>query len=207
MRLLSSAPCRRRPLSSNVRHRNKVCAMLHQNQRPSARAEQPRSGRAAGCRLLTRTSAAAGAPRKRRRSEQNEIAAAAHNPGSRCSQQESNHMEPQCHIERIHCVGRSGIQSVCGAAATTTAASGFGWLRPLECLTTRVQQRGAEGIWYAKQRMAFPGPAQRWRACCAALPNPSLKRSANGSAHRSSSAGPAAHFALAARRALPLSPA
>ena len=39
------------------------------------------------------------------------------------------------------------------------------------------------------------------------LPNPSLKRSANGMAHRSSSAGPAAHFALAAQRAMPSSPA
>ena len=40
-----------------------------------------------------------------------------------------------------------------------------------------------------------------------ALPNPSLKRSANGSARWSSSAGPLAHCALAAQRTLPLSPA
>jgi len=39
------------------------------------------------------------------------------------------------------------------------------------------------------------------------LPNPSLKRSANGRPRWPSSAGPAAHFALADQRALPLSPA
>ena len=39
------------------------------------------------------------------------------------------------------------------------------------------------------------------------MPNPSLKRSANGRPRQPSSAGPAAHFALAVRRVLPLSPA
>ena len=39
------------------------------------------------------------------------------------------------------------------------------------------------------------------------LPNPSLKRSANGMSRWPSSAGPAAHFALAVQRATPLSPA
>jgi len=38
-------------------------------------------------------------------------------------------------------------------------------------------------------------------------PNPSFKRSANGMAHWPSSAGPAAHFALAVQRATPSSPA
>ena len=39
------------------------------------------------------------------------------------------------------------------------------------------------------------------------MPNPSLKRSANGMSRWPSSAGPAAHFALAVQRATPLSPA
>jgi len=39
------------------------------------------------------------------------------------------------------------------------------------------------------------------------LPNPSFKRSANGMSHWPSSAGPAAHFALAVQRATPSSPA
>ena len=38
-------------------------------------------------------------------------------------------------------------------------------------------------------------------------PNLSLKRSANGMSRWPSSAGPAAHFALAAQRAMPSSPA
>ena len=38
-------------------------------------------------------------------------------------------------------------------------------------------------------------------------PNPSFKRSANGMSRWPSSAGPAAHFALAVQRVLPLSPA
>jgi len=49
------------------------------------------------------------------------------------------------------------------------------------------------------------------RACVLAFfamtPNPSLKRSDNGMSHLPSSAGPAAHFALAVQRAMPLSPA
>jgi len=41
----------------------------------------------------------------------------------------------------------------------------------------------------------------------AVLPNPSLKRSANGMSRWPASAGPAAHFALAVHRAMPSSPA
>ena len=55
----------------------------------------------------------------------------------------------------------------------------------------------------------------RWRAhrCTSyivvprVLPNPSLKLSPNGVAHRPSSAGPSAHFALAVQRATPSVPA
>ena len=36
------------------------------------------------------------------------------------------------------------------------------------------------------------------------MPNPSLKRSANGMSRWPSSAGPAAHFALVVQRAMPL---
>ena len=60
----------------------------------------------------------------------------------------------------------------------------------------------AQHRWQARQGgcpSALPVPAAR--------PNPSLKRSANGMSHWPSSAGPAAHFALAVQRATPLSPA
>ena len=53
--------------------------------------------------------------------------------------------------------------------------------------------------WWSRQRAQVQ---QR-----AAWPNPSLKRSANGMSRRPSSAGPAAHFALAVQRAMPSSPA
>jgi len=39
------------------------------------------------------------------------------------------------------------------------------------------------------------------------MPNPSLKRSANGMSRWPSSAGPSAHCALAAQRAMPSPPA
>jgi len=45
--------------------------------------------------------------------------------------------------------------------------------------------------------------AQAWQV----LPNPSLKRSANGMAHWPTRAGPAAHFALVGQCAMPLAPA
>jgi len=50
LRLLSSAPCRRRPLSSNVRQRRKHRAALQQSQRLAARAEHPQRGSAANTR-------------------------------------------------------------------------------------------------------------------------------------------------------------
>ena len=45
------------------------------------------------------------------------------------------------------------------------------------------------------------------RSSSAALPNPSVKLSANGVPHWSSSAGPTAHFALAVQRVTPSAPA
>ena len=64
--------------------------------------------------------------------------------------------------------------------------------------------------------MASPNHPRCSQACsakygagssAAALPNPSVKLSANGMPHWPSSAGPAAHFALAVQRATPLVPA
>ena len=54
-----------------------------------------------------------------------------HGPGQRGSQQESNYLEPQCHIEPTHCVGSSGFQSVRRAAVASSEASGFGPVRRL----------------------------------------------------------------------------
>ena len=64
--------------------------------------------------------------------------------------------------------------------------------------------------------MASPNHLRSSKACgakygahgrAAALPNPSVKLSSNGVPHWPSSAGPAAHFALAVQRGMPLAPA
>ena len=124
--------------------------------------------------------AAARGPQARTSAEPNDLVAAEHGPGQRGSQQESNYLEPQCHIEPAHCVGSSGVQSVRGAAAASNAASGLGQLQRLEYPTRHGRQRGAGSAGYAPQGVTGPWQAHRQRASGAALPNPSLKRSANG---------------------------
>ena len=109
-------------------------------------------------------------------------------------------------------------------ASSNTGFKEFSFLRlqpgPSHCCTPSLQPRLQQlgGVTRPRGLHALPllgVPAQLpWRSRqnqpvpqLPVKPNPSLKRSANGSARRSSSAGPAAHFALAAQRALPLSPA
>ena len=92
-----------------------------------------------------------------------------------------NYMEPQCHIEPAHCVGTSGLQSVRGAAAASVSASGLGQLqRRLEYAARHGRQRGAGGACSLPRGITGPWQAHRQRMSGAALPNPSLKRSANG---------------------------
>ena len=77
----------------------------------------------------------------------------------------------------------------------------------LICAVCGGQQRGlgSFGAQASKAPRFFHAQGRYLR--CAVLPNPSLKRSDNGRPRQPSSAGPAAHFALAVRRVLPLSPA
>jgi len=56
-------------------------------------------------------------------------------------------------------------------------------------------------------KKAIGSPTVRFMSVWRVWPNPSLKRSANGMSRWPSSAGPAAHFALAVQRAIPSSPA
>ena len=92
-----------------------------------------------------------------------------------------NYMEPPCHIEPPHCVGSPGIQSVRGAAAASTAACSLGWLqRRLEYVARHGRQRGAGSDWCGPQGVTGSWRVQHWRTSGAALPNHSLKRSANG---------------------------
>ena len=90
-----------------------------------------------------------------------------------------SYIAPQCHIEPVHCVGSSGVQSVCGAAASTTASC-FGLWRRIEPAARHYRQRGAAPAWSTPQQAAGPLHAHAQRAPSTALPNPSLKRSANG---------------------------
>ena len=89
--------------------------------------------------------------------------------------------EPPCHIERAHCVGSTGVQSVRRAAAISVGALALGQVpRRLEYVPRYGRQRGAGSAWGGPRGVTGPGQAQHTRAQGAALPNPSLKRSANG---------------------------
>jgi hypothetical protein len=80
-----------------------------------------------------------------------------------------------------HCVGGSGFHSVGWAAAASNGASSLGPLqRRLEYVAGQVERRGAGGALGAPMKVAGPWQANRQRSPGAALPNPSLKRSANG---------------------------
>ena len=92
-----------------------------------------------------------------------------------------NYLEPLCYIEPAHCVGSSGVQSVGGAAAVRAAAFSHGQLRRrLEYAARHGRQRGAGGAWYVPRGVTGPWQAHRQCSSGAALPNHSLKRSANG---------------------------
>ena len=72
-------------------------------------------------------------------------------------------------------------------------------LRILRCLTFEVSWRQRRGVLDSKRKMG--------RRPCVVMPNPSVKLSANGVPRWPTSAGPAAHFALAVQRDMPSSPA
>jgi hypothetical protein len=114
---------------------------------------------------------------------------------------------PPCQVELPHCVGGPGNQSVCRAAAAGTAATGAGQVRRrLEYAPRHGLQRGAGGAWGAPRGITRPWQAHRQRIHGAALPNPSLKRSANGRPP-----GPGRRYAVHSRQpgpgVLPSSPA
>ena len=165
MRLLSSAPCRRRPLSSNVRH--------HQNRN----ANTVPAGR------QHRTFAAHGA-------------AWAHSAQFKTG---------TCPATRVAvCYSSRGIWGTVSQCAQDAS----------ECYKTRTQKRcplwpvRAKNVKYSGRRSESLAVRHftRRAAFGEAMPNTSLKLSTNGMSRWPSSAGPAAHFALAVQRVLPLSP-
>jgi len=84
-----------------------------------------------------------------------------------------------------------------GAKRHAKSLAGAAGAEYRDCSCTRAE-RGAESL-ASKNSQAIAMPP--------VLPNPSLKRSANGMSRWPSSAGPAAHFALAVQRTMPSSPA
>ena len=110
-------------------------------------------------------------------------------------------------IERLHCVGCTGFQSGRWAAASICLFTDAGLSRRLEYVAHQLRQRGAGKSCGTSSRIAPPWLVRLHSRFSAALPNPSLKLSPNGVSRRPSSAGPAAHFALAVQRATPSVPA
>ena len=114
-------------------------------------------------------------------------------------------MGPPCHIDPPICVGRAGFQSVRRAAASEVPP----WperVRRLECVAAHGQQRGAGNLRDGPSKVTGPSQAHRPRSPRAVLPNPSLKRSANG---RPPGPGPryGVHFLSPGPGVLPSSPA
>ncbi len=118
-----------------------------------------------------------------------------------------NGKEPACHIVPVDCVGTSGFQSVRRAVAASAFPGFMGCQRRrLEYVPRIARQRGAGGTCCSPS--GIPGPWQAHRYCLPStvLPNPSLKRSANGRPP-----GPVSrygvHFLLPGPGVLPSSPA
>ena len=119
----------------------------------------------------------------------------------------SKDKRPRWHIAAVCRSENTGFQSVHWAAA-----AGMGGLigrhlrRRLECTARHGLRRGAGGSSGRPREITGPWQAQPRRLTGAALPNPSLKRSANGRPP-----GPvwryAVHFRQPGPGALPLSPA
>ena len=90
-----------------------------------------------------------------------------------------NYLGRHCRLESANCEATSCIQSVRRAVAGKTTP-GQGQLLRLECAACRGRQRRAGGTWCVPRNTARPWQAQHRGITVAALPNPSLKRSANG---------------------------
>ena len=89
------------------------------------------------------------------------------------------YIRPQCHLEPARCEGGSCVQSIRWAVAGKTSP-GLGQSLRLEYTACHGWQRKAGGAWCVPRKIARPWQVQRWCITVAALPNPSLKRSANG---------------------------
>ena len=99
--------------------------------------------------------------------------------GTVCAAENWNYLVPQCHVKPAHCEGGAFIQWAC-QATVSKAFPGLGQLLRLKGAACRGRQRRAGGTWCVPRNTARPWLAQHRGISVAALPNPSLKRSANG---------------------------
>ena len=211
MRLLSSAPCRCRQLSSNVRHhighavaasaRSAAQSAVSLNSHDAAK---PHTASQSQHRALQRTFVECGRTERhsisfiRQSNKGLVMTGAAHN---------NNGKGPQCHTATHNRAGNTGFQSVRRAAAFSTGPSSIGPLsRRLECAAHHGLQRGAGSTRSRLRGTTGPWQARQQRTPGAVMPNPSLKRSANGRPP-----GPvwryAVHFRQPGPGVLPSSPA
>ena len=99
--------------------------------------------------------------------------------GTVCAAEDWNYLVPQCHVKPAHCEGGAFIQWAC-QATVAKAFPGLGRLLRLEGAAYRGRQRRAAGAGRMPREIARPWQVHRRCISVAALPNPSLKRSANG---------------------------
>ena len=168
------ASCRWRPLSSNVRQHKRGRAVHQQNQRLRREPNSHESGIAASSRMGAATHRVG---RPTRVANANTSYSA---PSLWLSLQQ-NDLEPPCQTNGPFFVGSVGLQSVPRAAAANAGAPGLGPLvRRLQFVACHGLRRGAGSTCGGPQGVTGPWRAQRLRSPGEVLPNPSLKRSANG---------------------------
>ena len=176
--LASRRRCR---LNSNVRQHNRGRAVLQQSQRLRREfnlhnAAKPRT---ASLRQRAGQRSSVGCGRTELRSSSAEWKAKQGHV-RRAVPHDSSDKGAPCHIEPLRCVGSPAVQSVRRPAAASIGASGHGQLmRRLQRVACHARRRGAGSTCGGPPGTTWPWRAQHPRSP-AVLPNPSLKRSANG---------------------------
>ena len=194
MRLLSSAPCRRLPLISNVRH---------QNMQPLA---PPAGSATRGVENQAATSGLA-LPDHLQSSSQASTGCVSCRGHGRVVQLPVIHRQRCASSSLGH--GTGSVSQFFGPTAVGSIAASLGFRSGGRQVTgtpnlVSAERKRPQGV---NRINPCGGTVNTFAPLAALMPNLSFKRSANGMSRWPSSAGPSAHFALAVQRAMPLSPA
>ena len=114
------------------------------------------------------------------------------------------YLAPPCRLALMNFVEAAVFRQITPSALCRPSARRR---KPWRHGASQLGQRGAGSVWLVPAAPAAVAYFRCLASARTALPNPSFKRSTNSVARQPSSAGPAAHFALAAQRAMPSSPA